>query len=919
MARKKRSELDKRKKKKPKHQGPPPAPAVAREKKSRKRRRNASGEGGPANPAQKFSRVKRRKEQFEVAKKKKSKEPTPNSGAHIQPEVERKLTKEDYSFINQQENYASFFTNLQSNDLANVNFTKKKRKNRDIVRAKARKEAELEAKRSGKKAPTSEEQEEKDKDKNDELGSEESEEEKIELDFQEEDSEHDSQDFSDSDYEAESESESESESEMKKEKKQKDVPVPKKQTEAPQKQQIERKVAEPPQKKQRTEQKPKIVEKYTKHTLKNTQENVKGKKSHKGPKEETLQKKDWKLKLSLKKYTNKQEAIGIQKKRMALLGSSLLEDPETNFGLVREILEMCQSEFLTIRKLALLSLLAIYSDTLPDYRIVPHTADEMKGNKVSKDTKKIWEYEAIFLSSYQSYLKLLEAAVKQPGTVSTERKTAVKCLCKLLVQAPYFNFTANIIAMVVPLMDRDNDQYVSSQCCKAIRSVFENDTRGHYSLQIVKLVGKYIQQKSFNTNVEVLNTFLGIKFTDSLKEGEVTLDPVKQHLTRKQKNKMSSKQYQDYKEMKKVESEMQKVAAEQNEEERHIIQTDILRAVFVSYFRILKKSKNSPLLPAVLDGLARYAKFINIDFIDDIVTALRDLVKSDDSYLLPVPTRLKCAVSALEMVQSTVAPHSMQSDTMTEEDILKRAINVDLKELYGRLYEVLVEIPSFCASNPQIIESLIRCLKLLINDKKQVSSNRMAAFAKRIMYLSLHLPPNAILAMNSLLFLMLQRHPQIQQMLESEQIGSGKYLPEVPDPEYCNALASSFWEFSALSGHYHPKVREFAKKVVDSFDEDGITKSALEVVDGAEELYNRYNCSKGGFNPPIPIPPPHPLQKIIKKRSKEVRQKKRKYVGNYFIATNRKEDTPFIQQLKQTSTGVSLPLEQGVSTLDNYW
>ena len=61
----------------------------------------------------------------------------------------------------------------------------------------------------------------------------------------------------------------------------------------------------------------------------------------------------------------------------------------------------------TTSRLAMLSLLSIFQDILPSYRIRLPTAEELTV-RVTKETKKIWDYERSLLSSYQQYLKLLE-------------------------------------------------------------------------------------------------------------------------------------------------------------------------------------------------------------------------------------------------------------------------------------------------------------------------------------------------------------------------------------------------------------------------------------------------------------------------------------------------------------------------------
>lgn len=82
--------------------------------------------------------------------------------------------------------------------------------------------------------------------------------------------------------------------------------------------------------------------------------------------------------------------------------------------------------------------------------------------QVSKDVQKVRDYESTLLRSYQSYLKLLLAAL-QPADGNNSGKgkggqqggkgkatdaasqanmrIAVKCMCQLLMTQPHFNYT----------------------------------------------------------------------------------------------------------------------------------------------------------------------------------------------------------------------------------------------------------------------------------------------------------------------------------------------------------------------------------------------------------------------------------------------------------------------------------------------
>ena len=57
-------------------------------------------------------------------------------------------------------------------------------------------------------------------------------------------------------------------------------------------------------------------------------------------------------------------------------------------------------------------------------------------------------------------------------------------------------------------------------------------------------------------------------------------------------------------------------------------QTEILKFVFVIYFRVLKCEKKTELLSPVLRGLSKFAHLINIDFFSDINIALKRLINS---------------------------------------------------------------------------------------------------------------------------------------------------------------------------------------------------------------------------------------------------------------------------------------------------
>jgi nucleolar complex protein 3 len=51
--------------------------------------------------------------------------------------------------------------------------------------------------------------------------------------------------------------------------------------------------------------------------------------------------------------------------------------------------------------------------------------------------------------------------------------------------------------------------------------------------------------------------------------------------------------------------------------------------MFLIYFKVLKTNSNFKLIPCVLEGLSKFAHLISLDFFDDLVSVLHEMVESD--------------------------------------------------------------------------------------------------------------------------------------------------------------------------------------------------------------------------------------------------------------------------------------------------
>uniref|UniRef100_A0A670ZJ13 Nucleolar complex protein 3 homolog n=1 Tax=Pseudonaja textilis TaxID=8673 RepID=A0A670ZJ13_PSETE len=498
----------------------------------------------------------------------------------------------------------------------------------------------------------------------------------------------------------------------------------------------------------------------------------------------------------------------LQEKKMqiAALASAILSDPENTIKKLKELRAMLMEQdpnvAVIVRKLVMISLMELFKDITPSYKIRPLTERE-KNTKVKKETQKLREFEEGLVSQYKFYLENLEQCIKdwkqrklkKSNVISVKAykglaEIAVKCLCELLVALPHFNFHNNIIALVVPLMN-DDSKKISEPCCDAIKSLFKQDKLGVASLGVVKVVSGLVKSRNYDVRPEVLMVLLHLRIKEvEVKKDAEEITPKKKIMTYKDKRKNLSRMQRKWKKAEeKLERELLEAEASENTEKKLKLHTETLNIVFLTYFRILKKAQKSPLVPAVLEGLAKFAHLINLEFFDDLLMVLHSLIVSG---VLSHRESLHCILSAFHIL-------SGQGDVL----------NIDPLKFYTHLYKTLFKIHAGATNEDAAI--VLQCLDIMLaKRRKQVTQQRALAFIKRLTTMALQVLPNSsigILATNRTL---MHIFPKTDLLLDNESQGSGLYLPELDQPEYCNAQNSALWELHSLLRHYHPVVQKFA-------------------------------------------------------------------------------------------------------------
>ncbi|XP_077206417.1 nucleolar complex protein 3 homolog [Paroedura picta] len=550
-----------------------------------------------------------------------------------------------------------------------------------------------------------------------------------------------------------------------------------------------------------------------------------------------------------------------KKIHIAALASAILADPENNVKKLKELRSMLMEQdpnvAVIVRKLVMISLMEIFKDVTPSYKIRPLTETE-KNTKVRKETQKLREFEEGLVSQYKFYLENLEQTVKdwkqrklkKSNVISLKAykglaEVAVKCLCELLVSLPHFNFHNNIIVLIVPLMN-DSSKQISEICCDAVKNLFKQDKLGVASIGVVKVISGLVKSRNYDVRPEVLMVLLHLRIKEiEVKKDAEDIAPKKRFMSYKEKRKNLSRMQRKWKKAEeKLERELLEVEASESTEKKLKLHTEILNIVFLTYFRILKKAQKSPLLPAVLEGLAKFAHLINLEFFDDLLVVLHSLIMSE---VLSHRESLHCVLSAFCIL-------SGQGDVL----------NIDPLKFYTHIYKTLFKLHAGATHDDVAI--VLQCLDVMfMRRRKQVSQQRAFAFIKRLSTLALQVLPNSSISILATNRTLMHTFPKTDLLLDNESQGSGLYLPELEEPEYCNAQNTALWELHALRRHYHPVVRKFADHLIAGAPSEGSGALGPDLSRRSPtELFEAYNMKGMTFNPQIASVTPRKKGEILR-------------------------------------------------------
>ncbi|BHF65169.1 Nucleolar complex protein 3 [Sparganum proliferum] len=584
--------------------------------------------------------------------------------------------------------------------------------------------------------------------------------------------------------------------------------------------------------------------------------------------------------------------------------AAIIENPDDNIGKLRELLKLASEPLFLksfkLRQLLVVSLCVVFKDILPTFKIRLPTAEEQK-QQVKKETRRIWRFESILLLNYEKYVLLLQTILKDRGrrklpkslrsyadtkwkTVAltfvfsppqVERLSALKCACQLFENNPTFNFSDDLLRAILPhLLDRRSS--VREIVSQSLKSIFNTDTSGEPTLSVCRAVHRLARGLNYRIIPDVAYVLAGIPIKEVAdKNGSDKRSRIERKLKSRRERKKD-------KVLAKFEKDQAETVASKSHEERLRINSQILREILFVYFKILKTTRDSDLLSAVLAGLSTYAHVINVEYVENLLHLCNDVLSNERSSL---QDSLHCVHTALSILNSSSAAS---------------VLNVDPTRFYNHLYVLLGRMSGTCdfrgsatatidadrgralrlshfswsrtpaalaastldqrqqllasqveaaseedktparqgiplGETERFTDVLLSCLDLLlISRKREISTNRVLAFVKRLASVCVAVSDTACVgSMLVSLLKFITLFPKCEVLFDSETEIGGVYDPEAGDPELCRPTSAVLWELQILRSHESATVRKIVAAIlgwIRKASKGGISRLSTEAI-----------------------------------------------------------------------------------------
>lgn len=623
---------------------------------------------------------------------------------------------------------------------------------------------------------------------------------------------------------------------------------------------------------------------------------------------------------ALSNTRNRQNRIKQIQHKIADICTEMLAEPPEHITKFKTLIEYFYDPDVMVKKMALLSSLALFKDLIPDYRIDTESIEQSmskqrSGNdagkplRLSRAVSNRRFFEINLVKYYQQFLQFVEKNGRDSR--SKLQFISVKCQSELLVRACHFNYSKTLVKNVVHAL-HSGREHISNSAFDGICQLFTEDpTHGEMSLEVVEEICELVQKRNYNVPTRAIDVFLALPLKTVLTDKELPMSFTKGATTKRRRQGKGKKKARDLTDREMLQRDLQMSQAEVSASEKKKIQIDILRNVVLCFVRLLKQKADSPLVFCALAGLSKFAHLMNLELLYDLLSYIKDILAEmssveedmdEDDPKLDMETLMKKhrqRIPHRTVLQCLITSSKLMSG-------LGAALNIDPKEFYNQLYEAIPT--TLCTYDEINTRLLIDALYLmLLKTNVKLSSLRVGAFVKRLLLFCFHAHNHHCIAILRLVQDILLKYADVyDQLFSDEESGFGQYNPDAANPDSANSTATSLWELYMLNEHYHAHTRELLSKFPVLVTDQSIKQRKALQPNDLQQLLTIYDVSSGTFVPPINY-----SQRVVDHLNKENGQikgvdihgkkvKKRKIrLANQPIAL---QASPFVKHLQKTVT-----------------
>ena len=550
----------------------------------------------------------------------------------------------------------------------------------------------------------------------------------------------------------------------------------------------------------------------------------------------------------------------------------VVQAPESGLHTLREVLALCGDGDPAVAQLATLSLAAVFRDILPAYRVV-EGADEDDA-AVSKEVAATRAYEQGLLRAYRAYIATLHRGVKD-GADAARCVAAAKCAGVLCVSAGHFNYRKEVVAVLV----RGAASRVagcSAAACASLRELFRLDTAaGEATLDAVVSLARAVRGRGATAPAALVRCLAALEFDDSLNSawGELAKDRAEAAREKKRRKKKQGKKGAVDADTTRVFKEAE---AQRSLRAKAQVQSKVVEAAFEVYFRILKEfaagkgggGAGFEALEAALAGLAKQARYINVDFMADLFKVLFGMLPRSkvsaaaagggpSTRTLPVRVQLRMvlAIHAVLVGQGNALQVDQAFLVSAALSAVQRAPFVGggsggeqaASAGYGGGDGSNVVAPSRGQGAPASVIA-VDVLQTVVGKLARGSKVVHQSAAHTAAGAALHAPAGAAVGSLAALTRALAQPGMCDALLGSDDGGVEASLAGRMLALQGAESGQAMWELPLLARHYHPAVRNAASSAARMK-----AATAASVVTAARHPHDAcraHDDSRGAFNPP---------------------------------------------------------------------